>query len=252
MWARLIACVATLSNVSLKMLPHPAPRPVEELWARPDLGLVMMCGWPFHRALPQPVAVAAPVLDDAAAAGKPVYWTDMIVRADQSAQTLEDTFGTTLAWTVTSSHSGYNAPRHLLQPYFEANGSALYRKTVGPVITPRGAIEAVLSGAADVAPLDGFYHLLLKQHEPETAARLRIVSRTPMAPIPLFTASPGADQILTKPLKRALLTLHEDEQGRAMMSDLRIARFVGVDPGDYAVTQDWHEAALAAGYPVPM
>lgn len=249
-WRRLVSHVATAAQTPLEVLDHPAPKSVEALWARDDLGLAMMCGWPFHRADPQPIPVAAPIPDAPEAQGRPVYWSDMIVAADGAAQSLEDTFGGVLAWTIEGSHSGYNAPRRLLSPYAEARGGPLYRGAVGPVVTPRGAIDAVLSGAATVAPLDSYFHLLLKRHEPETAARLRRVARTPEAPIPLFVASPGADRAQIARLREALLGLSGDPKAAPLLDALGLRGFAAVSPGDYAVAEAWDRAARAAGYAV--
>lgn len=250
-WCGLIATTARLSGVALAVLDHPAPRPVEDLWARPDLGLVMMCGWPFHRARPRPEVVAAPVMDDDRAAGRPVYWTDMIVDAEGPAETLEDTFGGTLAWTVAGSHSGFNAPRHLLRPYFEESGAALYCETIGPVVTPRGSIDAVLSGRATVAPLDGYFHALLKRHEPETASRLRVVATTPTAPMPLFTASHGTAPDIVARLRDGLLALRADPVGAESLSALCLSGFAAVESEDYRLGDVWEAEAMRANYPAP-
>ena len=250
-WSDLVAATSRLSDVALCVLDHPAPRPVEDLWARRDLGLVMMCGWPFHRASPRPEAVAAPVMADERAGGRPIYWTDMIVDAEGPAQTLEQTFGGTLAWTVSSSHSGFNAPRHLLRPHFERAGAALYRDTVGPVVTPRGSIDAVLSGRATVAPLDGYFHALLKRHEPETAARLRVVATTPAAPMPLFTASPGTAPNIVARLQDALIALRDDPDGTEALAALCLSGFAPVDIAEYGLGNIWEAEAIRAIYPSP-
>ncbi|MEM8663496.1 MAG: PhnD/SsuA/transferrin family substrate-binding protein [Pseudomonadota bacterium] len=249
-WGRLVAAVSVRADVPLSVLDHPAPRPVEDLWARPDLGLVMMCGWPFARATPQPVAIAAPVMATPDARDAPIYWSNMIVAATSEAKALEDTFGGTLAWTVEGSHSGYNAPRTLLLPHFRSRGP-LFRQTVGPVVTPRGAIEAVTSGRATLAPLDAYAHALLALYEPETASKIRTVAKTPDAPIPLFTASPGTDATLAARLADALVSLPADEEGRALLADLCLNRFTRIDPSDYDVGERWHAEAVAAGYARP-
>jgi ABC-type phosphate/phosphonate transport system substrate-binding protein len=250
-WTDLIAATARLSGVPLAVLDHPAPRPVEDLWARRDLGLVMMCGWPFFRARPRPEAVAAPILADDRAGGRAVYWTDMIVDAEGPARTLADSFGGTLAWTVPGSHSGFNAPRHLLRPYFEKTGRALYADTIGPVVTPRGSIEAVLSGRATVAPLDGYFHNLLKRHEPETAARLRVVATTPEAPVPLFTASHGTDPDVVARLRAGLCALVDDPCGAEVLEALCLSGFAPVEIDNYATGDLWEAEAERANYPAP-
>ena len=129
---------------------------------------------------------------------EPVYVTRLIVAADSSFQTLEDTFGGRLGYTVDDSHSGYNALRHHLLPYRLKHGANLYRESIGPLYTPRRVIEAVLAHDIDLGPLDGFAYDLMLRHEPELAKRIRIVATTEAAPIPFLVASPQCpDGIVT-------------------------------------------------------
>jgi ABC-type phosphate/phosphonate transport system substrate-binding protein len=60
----------------------------------------------------------------------------------------------------------------------------------------------VLRGEIDVGPLDSYVHDLLERHEPETAARLRVVESTAMTPIPLLVASPGIEDDALARLRR--------------------------------------------------
>src|SRR5436190_620117 len=65
----------------------------------------------------------------------------------------------------------------------------LFAASVGPLLTPRRVIEALLQGDIDVGPLDSYVHDLLRVHEPDTASRLRTVESTAMTPIPPLIAS---------------------------------------------------------------
>ena len=87
-WNELAAHISRSSGVSLEIVEHAAPAPMTDLWNRPDMGLVQMCGWgwPFWRSDPRPNLVAAPVLDHAYCMDRPVYWTDMVVRCDETAE----------------------------------------------------------------------------------------------------------------------------------------------------------------------
>ncbi|MEM9900017.1 MAG: PhnD/SsuA/transferrin family substrate-binding protein [Pseudomonadota bacterium] len=251
LWTDLVGHAARRAELDIQLIDHPPPEPIEALWGRGDLALVLMCGWPFWRRAPRPEPIAAPLLDAPGVGAVPVYWTDMIVRADAPARRLEDTFGGTLAWTLESSHSGYNAPRHLLLHYIGAHRAPLYAHVVPNVVTPRGAIDAVLSGRADVAPLDGYYYLLLRRHAPDLASELRVVAQTAMAPMPLFTASHGTDPARVARLRAAMEALHEMPAAAALLDALSIRRFARIDLHDYALGDRWDAEARAAGYPAP-
>ena len=113
-WRELIFHVAAEAEVALDYLPYPAPQPLEPLWGRPDLGAVQMCGYPIAMRLSDVVPLAAPIPAVAWAAGRAVYRSDLIVKADAPFRKLEDTFGGRAGWTVEHSHSGFNAFRHHL------------------------------------------------------------------------------------------------------------------------------------------
>ncbi|CAN0572471.1 unnamed protein product [Laminaria digitata] len=174
----------------------------------------------------------------------------MVVRRDHSAEKLEDTFGGRIAWTVEDSHSGFNAPRHLLLPHFQARGTALYAQSIGPLVTPMRAIDAILSREADVAPLDGFFHILLRRHEPEIASRLKIIATTPCAPIPPFVASPGVSDNDLGRLQEALTSAHLVPAASQILQALSIRRFVVPQTASYDVAETWHMQAVAQGYSV--
>ena len=241
-WQDLLAWVARTSGVPLTYLDHAAPAPLEHLWARDDLGAAFICGFPFASAARKPHILAAPVPSPPRYGGKPQYCTDLVVRADSAVTLLGDTVGGRIGWTVEHSQSGYQAVRH----HFALRG-AHDVQWVGPLVTPRRVIEAVLAGEIDIGPLDSYVHDLLRRHEPETAAKLRVVESTAMTPIPLLVASPGVERDAAARLRDALLACHREPALAATLETLLLARFDAVEPGDYDVLLRRAQAADRAG-----
>jgi len=233
-WRKLFAWVAETSGVALSYLDHAAPAPLETLWARSDLGLAFICGLPFASAAPQPHLVAAPVPAPTRYDNLPRYCTDLMVRADRPFARLGDAFGGRIGWTVEHSQSGYSAPRHHLLRYGRDRAEALFAQWIGPLVTPRRVIEAVLDGTIDVGPLDSYVHDLLARHEPETAARLRVIESTTMTPNPPLVASAAVADDTVARLRRALLSCAAEPAMAGVLDALCIARFAAVDPADYA------------------
>jgi hypothetical protein len=114
-WRTLLLWVIGRTGVACDVVAHPPPQPLAAVWSRPDLGCAFMCGWPFAQSDPQPRLIAAPVPSPVRYGGRPVYFTDLVVRATADFRTLDDTFGFRLGYTVEDSQSGYNAPRHHLR-----------------------------------------------------------------------------------------------------------------------------------------
>jgi ABC-type phosphate/phosphonate transport system substrate-binding protein len=233
-WQALFGWVAEASGVPLAYLDHTAPASLEALWARENLGATFMCGFPFASAARKPRLIGAPVPSPLRYGGLPRYCTDFVVRADRPFTRLSDTFGGRLGWTVGHSQSGHNAVRYHLLRHRRQQSEPLFAQWVGPLITPRRVIEAVIEDRIDVGPLDSYVHDLLKRHEPETAARLRTVDSTVMTPIPPLVASPGIANDILEHLRGALLCAALQTELTATLDALLITRFEPVDPAAYA------------------
>ena len=140
-WRELFGWLARESGVDLHVIDHAFPLPLAELWSRPDLACVFMCGFPYALAAQRPRPVAAPVPAKALVAGRAVYATRLLVRADSNFRSIQDTFGGRLGYTIEDSHSGYNVLRHHFLPYRKPHGERLYRESIGPLFTPRRVIR---------------------------------------------------------------------------------------------------------------
>ncbi|WP_246662725.1 PhnD/SsuA/transferrin family substrate-binding protein [Rhizobium sp. P44RR-XXIV] len=230
-WDRLFHWLSGQSGVDLEVIPHAAPAPLSELWARPDMGAVFMCGFPFSRlaADERPIALAAPVSTAEWAGGQPVYASHIVAARDRPLADA-DLAAVRWGWTVRDSQSGYNAPREFVAEL--ANGRSV-RNTVGPLLNPRGVVEAIHTGAIDVGAIDAYAFQLMEMHEPEMIAPLRVVGTTRPAPFPLLVAARGQPAEMITALKGALLSMHQDPSGRDILGSLGLAAFAEPDLAAY-------------------
>ena len=246
-WRRLLASVTARAGVPLTIDVSPSDS-LDALWSGEDMGCVMMCGYPYARRASRPAILAAPVPSPARYNDRPVYVTDFVVRADSAYARLEDTFGGRLAYSEETSHSGYNAARYHLLRYRSSARPSLFGEVRGPYHRQRAAIQAVLDHEADVAPIDGYAHDLLRRHDPVLAARLRVVETTAPAPSPPLVASSRLDESARERLTAALLEAHAMPDLAPVMEDVLLRRFVRVDERDFALFLDWQRGAESAGY----
>lgn len=247
-WRALLARVSERAGVALPYVEHPAPAQVNALWARPDCGCVFMCGYPFASAPVTPRLLAAPVPSHPRYHGRPVYFSEFIVRADAPVQSLAQTFGGRLACMLPESNSGYNAPRHYLMGLAPPGTQALYQPAAIATPTPREVIDAVLAGAAQVGVIDSYVMDLLRRYDPWLAAQLKTLALTPPAPIPVLVASAGADPQQCLRVRNALLAMHQDAAGTALLAALGLACFVAAEPADYACLPAMANEADRAGF----
>lgn len=250
-WRELFLWVGERAGVGLEWIEHAYPAPLGALWSRADLGCAFMCGFPYARSVQPPKLLAAPLPSPPRYEGRPVYFTDFVVRATADFRTLEDTFGGRIGWTVEDSQSGFNAPRYHLLQYRRPVRPALYRESIGPLITPRRVIEAVLENRIDAGPLDSYVHDLLRKHDPELTGRLRVVATTAAAPIPPLVAAPDCDEDTAARLRDALLESGRRPELAKLRDALLLQDFAAVAPQTYAITIEREQAALKAGYPQP-
>src|ERR1700758_4015819 len=192
LWRALLEHVSADARVPLSYVSHPAPRPLEQLWSRADLGAVFMCGYPIALKLAPVIPIAAPIPRAEWAAHRAVYRSDLIVRQDAPYRTLADTFGGRAGWTVTHSQSGFNAFRHELLALRTPQRGALYAEVVGELLTARNVLDSVRAGRIDVGPLDAYWHLLIARHAPELTRGVRVLTSTEVAPMPALVAAAGA------------------------------------------------------------
>jgi phosphonate transport system substrate-binding protein len=83
------------------------------LLERGDIQVCWICGLPYVKKNNVDL-LAAPVMSDPRYGGKPVYYSDVVVRADSSFRSFEDLRGVRWAYNEPGSHSGYNVTRYYL------------------------------------------------------------------------------------------------------------------------------------------
>jgi ABC-type phosphate/phosphonate transport system substrate-binding protein len=237
LWRTLLGDIIGRAGLPVSLIEHAPPAPIAELWARTDKAAVFMCGLPFSLAEPRPVLIAAPVPSPVEFNGQPCYWSNLVVRADSSFQTVRDTFGRRIAFTTPDSESGYGAALHHLMGCAESD--PLFAEIVAPQFTPRGVLMAVIRGLAEIAPIDSYAFVLLQRYCPELTSQVRVIGKTAPMPIPPLVASaPGLDA-----LAAAFIAADRDPAVHAVMEQLLLRRFVRPDAGRYAVLRENFQAA---------
>jgi ABC-type phosphate/phosphonate transport system substrate-binding protein len=248
LWRRLLTAVIEHAGVDVVLLEHTEPKPIDELWRRPDMAAVFMCGLPFSRSSPRPQIVAAPVPSPPDFHGRPQYGSEMVVRKDSGFQTIEHTFGRRIALTVPDSQSGCLAALHYLM--MTPGEFPRYGEVIAPQVTPLGAASSVVEGAADVAPIDSYAYRLLQKYRRDLTSQLRVIGRTTRTPIPPLVAA----RPVPAALQAAFLEAHAIASLAPLMQGLLLERFVCADADAYdalrlnyeAATRYWREHRLAA------
>ncbi|HUN75798.1 MAG TPA: PhnD/SsuA/transferrin family substrate-binding protein [Steroidobacteraceae bacterium] len=250
-WRTLLQRIAEDAGVALTYVPYPAPAPLELLWTRSDLGAVLMCGYAIALQIAPVIPIAAPIPRASWAAGRAVYRSDLIVRDSAPYLRLEDTFGARAGWTVSHSHSGFNAFRHHLLGFRTPERPKLYREMLGNLVTARNVLDSVRDGRIDVGPLDAYWHLLIAHHAPELVAGVRTLASTALAPMPPFVAAAGAPEAMVRRLRTAFLRASGRPWFAPLAEPLLLEGFSASSEADFAPLAEWDRAARARGFDQP-
>jgi phosphonate transport system substrate-binding protein len=212
-----------------------------------DLGVI--CGLPYvwlaDRRPPPVEPLAAPILSGDRYGGRPVYYSDVIVRRDSPITCLEELRGCSWAYNEPASHSGHTVTLYSLvrmgaQPGF-------FARVVVAGLHQR-AIRLVHSGAVDAAAIDSQVLAIEVRDHPQLAERLRVVdSFGPSTIQPVVAASRLPDRLKDE-VRELLVTLDDDPSARSMLAHGFIERFAVVDDGAYDDIRAMLATIHAAGW----
>ena len=108
----------------------------------------------------------------------------------------------------------------------------------------------ILSHQIDASAIDSTVLELQLERYPEIRSDIRIIETLGPSPIPPWVILKSVPQDLRAALRELLLKMHKDPQGRAILAEGRIDRFVRVEDRDYDAIRHMSRRAQAAALPV--
>jgi phosphonate transport system substrate-binding protein len=211
-----------------------------------DLGVI--CGLPYvwlAARQPSPVEpLAAPVLAGDRYAGRPVYFSDVIVRRDSPVRCLEELRGCSWAYNEPASHSGHTATLYSLVRMGARPGF------LGRVVEAgyhQHAIRLVHSGVVDAAAIDSQVLAVELRDHPDLASLRVVGSFGPSTIQPVVAAShlPGP---LKDQVRDVLVSLGDDPTARTALAHGFIHGFARVDDAAYDDLREMLATIEAAGW----
>lgn len=207
-----------------------------------------LCGLPFVRlsARPSPTvtAIAAPVLVGDRYAGRPIYFSDVIVASDSRFRSFADLRGASWAFNEADSQSGFGVVRSHLAAIGETRGF------FGRIVEAgfhHVAIRLVAEGAVDGAAIDSQVLAIALRDEPGLAERLRVIEALGPSTIQPVVASAGMPSAERRALQDALVGIAAQPGAREALGRGFVDRFVPIDDADYDDIRQMEAAADAAG-----
>jgi phosphonate transport system substrate-binding protein len=223
--------------------------PSYENWAKDEHDVYFVCGLPYvdfeRRGCSPAIPVAAPVLQGSRYGGRPIYFSDVIVRRGSVIRGLPDLRGRSWAYTEPLSQSGYGITRYTLLKLGETGGF------FGKVVKTGSHLESialVAAGAIDGSAIDSHVLAVALADDPALAGELTIVASLGPSTIQPVAVSKRLPAELSARIADVIVSLHHDAAARERLASGLVERFVRVGPNSYDDIRAMLDACLESGF----
>ncbi|MGH2417992.1 MAG: PhnD/SsuA/transferrin family substrate-binding protein, partial [Candidatus Limnocylindria bacterium] len=189
--------------------------------------------------------IAAPVLHGRRYTGRPIYFSDVIVRADSPWRSLEELDGRRWAFNEPYSHSGFMVALHGLATL---GATASF---IGEAIEAGfhdDAIQLVRDGRADWAAIDSQVLDLALRRDPRLRRDIRVIETLGPSTIqPVVASARRLTASQRTAARETLLSMHTEPGDRMVLRAAGIERFVAAADADYDDIRGMLDAVSRAG-----
>jgi phosphonate transport system substrate-binding protein len=206
----------------------------ERLFDAGQIPILWLCGLPYvdkADATDSSVELlAVPVPADPRYHGRPVYFSDIVVRRKSPFESFIDLHGSAWAYNEPRSHSGFNVVRAFLAEMGQHQGFFGSAVESGAYAN---SIELLLSGAVDGTAIDSTVLAWFLAQRRDLDEQLRVIDTIGPSPIPPWVISKKISGSLRAQIRQSLLRLHLSPLGRAALAQAQLAKFTVAHDRDY-------------------
>lgn len=229
LYRQLLEYLSRQTGKDLEFVQRKTYGEINELLRRGDIDLAFICSGPFATARGvfgfEPLAV--PLVH-----GRHYYQSFLIVNKESPFKNLEDLRGHTFAFTDPDSNTGRLVPTHWLAELQE-RPETFFSRTIF-TYSHDNSILAVSRGLVDGAAVDGLIWEYYQEKKPSFTDRTKVIKKSESYGIPPLVASPHLPHLEQERLKKLLLAMHLDPEGKKILTELMIDRFISLN-------EEWYE-----------
>src|ERR1700738_549793 len=211
-----------------------------------------LCGLPYVRLrceTPPPVeAVAAPVVRGDRYAGRPIYYSDVIVARSSPIVSFRDLRGCSWAYNEPDSHSGYLVTLFSLLCRGETGGCSGRSVMAG---FHQESIRLVATGQVDASAIDSQVLSIELRDHPELAEQVRVIDTFGPSSIQPLVTTRATTEALRRQVREIVIGLGAADADREFLDQGLVDRFVAVDDVAYddirAMLESVERAGLSLG-----
>ena len=213
--------VSEQMDMDLEFVQRKTYAEVNEMLGKGEIDLAFLCSGPYVRGRDTHGfrLLAAPIVD-----GDHNYYSYLIVHKDSPYSSLEDLQGKTFAFTDPDSNTGRLVPSNWVKMMGRDPEDFFSR-----IIFTYGhdnSIMAVAKGLVDAAAVDNLIWDYYHKSGSELTAETRIIKKSEPFGMPPLVLSPEVSHSLSLKFQTILLEMHENNQGKKILDQLLIERFV--------------------------
>lgn len=212
-------------GLKVEIVQRDSYRETMDLLRLKQMDFAWVCDYPFLTLKDLVRLLAVPLYK-----GKPLYRSFIIVPAGPRGahvQGIADMKDGVFAYADPLSNTGYLYPRFAIHK-LGADPKTFFRKTFF-TWSHKKVIEAVALGLAQGGAVDSYIWETVARMDPELTRRTRIVQQSPDYGFPPFVAHRDLAPELFELVQRFLLTMHQDQEGAALLKRINLDRFIAGD-----------------------
>lgn len=201
---------------------------VNALLKNGNIDMAFVCGGPYvvgHDEFGLEL-LAAPVVG-----GKPLYYSYIIVARDSEVERMEDLEGKVFAFVDPMSNTGKLIPTYMLQELGK-NAQSFFKECLY-TYSHDSSIKAVAQQIVDGAAVDSLVWDYMDRKGSKYTDKTKIIKVSEPYGIPPVVVRPNFDQNLKVKLKKILLNMHVDPEGKLILERMSIDRFVEIEDSAY-------------------
>ncbi|HSW80002.1 MAG TPA: PhnD/SsuA/transferrin family substrate-binding protein [Candidatus Saccharimonadales bacterium] len=193
-----------------------------------------VCSLPYieyeRQGRAQAIPIAAPVLKGARYHGKPIYFSDVIVRKDSSLKSFKDLRGHSWSYNEPLSQSGYGITRYTMVKMGETHG--FFSKVINAGYHEE-SIRLVLDGKIDASAIDSQVLSVAMRDDSLLRRGLKIIDTLGPSTIQPIAVSKRLSETLRQQILQILLDFHKGSKNRKKLDLGLVDHFVAIGPKDY-------------------
>lgn len=212
----------------IELIQRKTYQEINDLLERKELDLAFVCSGPYvtgHDKFGMELLVA-PMLY-----GKPFYQAYFIVHRNSPIKDIEGLRGKRFAFTDPNSNTGKLVPTYVLSKMGETPET--FFKEVIYTYSHDNSIKAVSKRLVDGASVDGLIWDYCNEKSPECVKGTKIIYKSPLFGIPPVVVHPQTPAAVKESLKKIFLEMDKDPEGKKILSEIRIERFIVPEDSSY-------------------